>query len=184
MEKVLIMRKVSTMTKFLANWEVEADIILPMDLPFLRYDHPSSAYTVFLRNAQEVRPDIAFLTMQIVFDASSIQEARPIGKKLAKEFLDYLSFVSNLKVRLRALLHLFNWEPGARIDREALYFVRPQRHDDAPYKALNQRLLDTIGLLQTHSIAPRVQRAIKWFASGVASKTPDDQFTFFWLVIE
>jgi hypothetical protein len=172
------------MTKFLANWEVETDIILPVEATYLRYDHPSSVYTDFLRNIQEARHDLTFLSMQIVFDAPSIQEARTIGKTLAKEFVDYLSFVSNLKVRLRSLLHLFNWEPGIPAAREALYFVRSQRHDDTPYEALNQRLLDTIGLLQAHSIAPRLQRAIKWFASGVASQTPDDQFTFFWLMIE
>jgi len=172
------------MTKFIANLEVETDITLPPDIPFLCYNHSASAYTVFLRNAHEVRHDLTFLTMQVIFDAPSIQDAKAISKKLAKEFVDYLSLVSNIKVRLRALLHLFNWEPGNRADREAFYFTRSQRHDGAPYDALDQSLLDTIALLQSHPTAPRVQRAIKWFASGVASRSPDDQFTFFWLVVE
>src|SRR5262249_41550227 len=105
------------MTKFLANWEVETDITLPADIPFLRYDDPSSAYAVFLRNAQETRHDLTFLTMQVVFEAPSIRDARAIATKLAKDFLDCLSLVSNLKVRLRTLLHLFDWEPGNRPDR-------------------------------------------------------------------
>jgi len=79
------------MTKFIANLEVETDITLPPDIPFLCYNHSASAYTVFLRNAHEVRHDLTFLTMQVIFDAPSIQDAKAISKKLAKEFVDYLS---------------------------------------------------------------------------------------------
>jgi hypothetical protein len=37
-------------TRFLANWEVESDIILPQQIPFVRHEHPAGTYTVFLRN--------------------------------------------------------------------------------------------------------------------------------------
>jgi hypothetical protein len=171
------------MTRFLGNWEVETDIILPKGTAFLRYDHPASTYTAFLRNIPEAHNDLTYLSMQFVFDAPSLQEAKSIGEPLAREFLDYVSVVSNLKVRLRTLLQIFNWERGSGM-REALYFTRSQAHDDAPYEALQRPLLDTIALLQTHSINPRLRRAMRWFASGVASKIPDDQFAFFWFVVE
>ena len=163
------------MTRYLGNWEVESDLILPEGVPFFRYDHPTSIYTVFLRNIPEARNGVTFLSMQFVFDAPSLFEAKPIGEKLTKEFLDYLSLVSNLKVRLRTLLQIYNWEPGTGM-REALIFSRSEAHDDAPYSALDTALLETIGLLEQQSVVPRLRRALKWFATGIASPVPDDQF--------
>jgi hypothetical protein len=52
------------MTRFLANWEVESDIILSADLPFVRYDHPAGICTVFLRNIREKPGDLTFLSMR------------------------------------------------------------------------------------------------------------------------
>jgi hypothetical protein len=81
-------------------------------------------------------------------DAPSLAEAKTIGEQVAKEFLDHLSFVSNLKVRLRDIFQIFNWEPGGSGVRDCLYFTRSYSHDDAPYEALESHLLDTIGMLQ------------------------------------
>jgi hypothetical protein len=78
------------MTRFLGNWEVESDIILPENIPFLRYDHPASLYTVFLRKVPERPNNQAYLSMQFIFDAPTLMEAKPIGQQLAKEFLDFL----------------------------------------------------------------------------------------------
>jgi hypothetical protein len=173
----------AAMTRFLSNWEVESDIILPEGTPFLQYSHPAGRYTIFLRNLASPRLDEGFLSMQLVFDAPSLTQAKSVAEGMAKEFLDFLAFVSNLKARLRSLLHIFNWEPGHGM-REALYFTRSAAHDDAPYPALESPLLDTIALLQTHNVPPRLRRALKWFSNGVTSKSPDDQFIYFWFVIE
>jgi len=106
------------MTRFLANWEVESDIILPQQIPFVRHQHPAGTYTVFLRNLPETRHNFTFLSMQIAFEAPSLNEAKDIAEPLAKEFLDYLTFASNLRTRLRDLRHIFNWEPGNDGNRE------------------------------------------------------------------
>jgi hypothetical protein len=171
------------MTRFLGNWEVETDIILPEGVPFLRYDHPTSTYTVFLRNIPESRNDLTYMSMQVVFDAPDLKEAKAIGQDIAKNFLDYLSLVSNLKVRLRRLFQIFNWEPSSDI-RECLYFSPHSNHDDAPYEVLETKLLESIAFLQKQTLNPRLRRAMKWFANGIASRFPDDQFTFFWFVVE
>lgn len=172
------------MTRFLANWEVESDIVLPPEDPVLRYEHPAALYTAFLRNIPERRNDLTFLSMQLVFSAPSLMDAKSVGEQLAKEFLDYLCFSSNLKVRLRTILQIFNWEQNATGIREALYYSRSYAQDDAPYEALDQTLLDTVAILQTHPVTPRLRRALKWFGNGIASIYPDDQFTYFWFVIE
>ncbi len=171
------------MTRFLGNWEVETDIVLPDQIPFLRYEHPAATYVIFLRNITEKRHDLTYLSMQMVFDAPSLQEAKVTGEQLAKEFLDHLSFVSNLKVRLRTILQIFNWESGTGM-RECLYFTPSYAHDDAPYEALQPPILETIALLEAKPINPRLRRALKWFGNGIASSYPDDQFAYFWFVIE
>jgi hypothetical protein len=171
------------MTKFLANWEVEADIILPPETPFIRYNHPAGSYTAFLRNIPEQRTDLTFLSMQFIFDAPSLLESKDVGERSAKEFLDHLALTSNLKVRLRRLFQIFNWEPSLGI-RECLIYSPGYANDDAPYEALEQSLLETVSLLQTQDLNHRVRRAMKWFSNGIAAKAPDDQFAFFWFVIE
>jgi len=172
------------MTRFLGNWEVETDIVLPDGVPFLRYDHPAAAYSVFLRNIPEKRHELTYLSMQIIFDAPSLAEAKTTGEQVAKEFLDHLSFVSNLKARLRDILQIFDCEPGGSGMRDCFYYTRSYSHDDAPYEALEPHLLDTIAMLQAEPINPRLRRALKWLGNGVASSYRDDQFAYFWFVIE
>lgn len=172
------------MARFLANWEIESDIIVPAGTPFVRYDHPASTYTVFLRNIPSSRSyDLTFISMQLVFDASALFEAKDIGERLAKEFLDYLAFATNLKVRLRTLLQIYGWEPGTGM-REGLIYSRAKAQDDAPYEVLDNVILETIGMLQAHPISRRLRRALKWFSNGIAARSPDDQFAYFWFVIE
>jgi hypothetical protein len=62
----------------------EGDIILPNEIPFLRHEHPTGTYIVFLRNLPEKRHDIIFLTMQIVFDAPSLNEAKEVVGRLTR----------------------------------------------------------------------------------------------------
>jgi hypothetical protein len=166
-------------TRVLANWEVESDIIHPPEIPLLRYEHPHSTYTAFLRNIPERRNELTYLSMQLIFEVPSLMEAKSVGKTLAKEFLDYLSFASNLKARLRTVIQIFNWEPNQTDVREALYYSRSYAKNDAPYEALDQSLLDTIAILQSQPVSPRLRRALKWLANGVRSLFQDDQFAYF-----
>jgi hypothetical protein len=172
------------MPRFLGNWEVESDMVLPEGTPFLRYDHPASKYTIFLRNIREDRTDdFAYISMQVVFDAPQLFEAKAIGEQCAREFLDYLAFSTNLKARLRTLFHIYSWEEGRGM-RHGLIWTRPHAHDDAPYPVLTESILGTVGLLQANEAPPRLRRALKWFATAIASRAPDDQFAYFWFVIE
>lgn len=172
------------MTRFLGNWEVESDIILPDGAPFLRFDHPSGRYTAFLRNISEDREGQSFLSMQFIFDAPSLTQARDAGELLAKEFLDYIVLASNLKLRLRRILQIYNWEPGGPAMRDCIYYSPSATHGGGPFEALQKPLLDSVAMLQGHEIDPRLRRALKWFGNGVAARAPDDQFSFFWFVVE
>lgn len=171
------------MTKFLANCEVEAHLFLAPGLPVLRHDHPAGTYSIFLRDLQVKRGnDTPLLSALIVFDAPSLQDAKEIGENHLRDFLDYLTAVTNLTFKFHRTLQIFNWEPGNG-ERECIYFVGSKYHD-VPIPGLHQALLDTIATLQTHAVPPRLRRALKWFRNGVVAAAPDDQFFYFWLVIE
>lgn len=173
----------SEVTQFLANCEVEAHLSLHEGLKVLRYAHPANNYTVFLRDLRvEPASDPPLLSVQIVFAAAALHEARDLAERYLKEFLDYLVVVTNCKFRLRRILHIFNWEPGSGM-RECMYYVGASNHE-VPVPGLAADLLDTLALLQQHPVQPRLRRALKWFGNGVSAIYRDDQFTYFWFVIE
>lgn len=107
------------MTKFLANWEVETDITLPADIPFLRYDDPSSAYAVFLRNAQETRHDLTFLTCRLKHHPSVTPEQS--RRSLPKIF--WIIFPWSLTSKFAFVLSCI-FSIGSRvIERTAKHFI-------------------------------------------------------------
>ena len=126
--------------------------------------------------------DPPLLSAQIVFQAPSLKEAKDVAEENLKEFLDYLTFATGSKFRPCRIFQVFNWEPGEGMRESIQYagFSDP----DVPLPALDAEILQTVANLQEHVIDTRIRRALKWFANGVATFYLDDQFTFFWLVIE
>jgi hypothetical protein len=177
--------KASHMTRIMANWEADADITIPDATPFIRYEHPQGAYIVFLRKAPPEDNNPLKLSLQVICDAASLSEAEEITEAHAKEFLDYLSYASNLRTRLGRPQQIFDWEPISREHgmRDALYY-HTSPADKPPFAAIEPHLLETIALLQRTDVDARLRRALKWFSSGIGAQYQDDQFTFFWFVIE
>jgi hypothetical protein len=173
------------MTRIMANWEAEADITIQDGTPFLRYEHPRGTYTVFLRKAPPEENNPLKLSLQVICDAPSLSEANAITEVYAEEFLDYLSYASNLRTRLGKPQQIFDWEPSSREHgvRDALYY-HTSPADEPPFAAIEPHLLETIALLQTSDIDTRLRRALKWFSNGIGAQYQDDQFGFFWFVIE
>jgi hypothetical protein len=161
----------------MANWEAEADITIPDGTPFIRYEHPQGAYIIFLRKAPPEDNTPLKLSLQVICDAPSLSEANEITEAHAKEFLDYLSYASNLRTRLGKPQQIFDWEPSSREHgmRDALYY-HTSPADEPPFAAIEPHLLETIALLQRTVIDTRLRRALKWFSNGIAAQYQDDQF--------
>jgi hypothetical protein len=173
------------MTRIMANWDAEADITLPHDTPFMRYEHPQGKYLIFLRKAPPEQNNPLKLSLQLLCDAPSLAEAHDISESHAKEFLDYLSYTSNLRTRLGKPQHIFDWEPSTKEHgiRDALYY-HTSPTDEPPFAEIHPNLLETIALLQRNDLDVRLRRCLKWFSNGIAAQYQDDQFTFFWFVVE
>jgi hypothetical protein len=171
------------MMQFLMNTEVEGHISLAEGNSVLRYNHPTGKYTVFLRDLQvEPASNPPLLSVQITFDDATLNEAREVGTNHLKEFLDYLVLVTNNTFRCHRVMQVFNWEAGSGM-RDCMYYAGFVNHD-VPTPGLNSDLLQTVMLLQGQPVQPRLRRALKWFGYGVGSTSRDDQFTYFWFVIE
>ena len=173
------------MTRIMANWDVESDITLPDNTSFIRYDHPLGKYTAFLRKPPPGETNPVKMSLQVICDAPSLHDGNEISAAHAKEFLDYLSFASSMKTRLGKPQNIFNWEDATQEPgiRDAVYY-HTSPADEPPFAALDPKVLETISLLQKGEIDVRLRRALKWFSNGIAAQYQDDQFAFFWFVVE
>lgn len=173
------------MTRIMANWDLESDITLPDATPYVRYEHPQGKYVIFLRKAPAEETNPLKMSLQVICEAPTLHDASEISEALAKEFLDYLSYATSMKTKLGRPQYIFNWEVSHLEHgvREAIYY-HTSPADEPPFAALDPRLLETISLLQKDEIDTRLRRALKWFSNGVAAQYQDDQFAFFWFVVE
>ena len=56
-------------------------------------------------------------------------------------------------------------------------------HED-PEPLLNNDFMSTIDRLLACDVPAAIQRAIRWYRSGINATVPDDQFTYFWFALE
>jgi hypothetical protein len=172
------------MADFIANCEVEAHLSLEEGASFLRYEHPNQTYTVFIRNIQpKPGSDTPMLSVQITFAAAALQEARTVAEAHLREFLHFLTLITNNKFQLHRILQIFDWEKSADTRRDCIQYAGFDNYD-VPIAALNQEILDTVAIMQKHSISKALQLAMRWFSNGVGSPYREDQFAYFWFVIE
>lgn len=169
------------MAQFLLNCEVETRLHLAPGSTLLRYAHPRGVYQIFVRDLPfDPKGASPLLLVQVVFDAPSIEQAKDVGEGHILDFLNHLAFVANATFHLRQTVLIVEWRPDAGM-HPARYFAAVP---DAPILALHQDLLTTVAYMQQSDAEPRLRRALKWFRNGVAAEYTDDQFSFFWLVIE
>lgn len=173
------------MTRFLVNCEFESHVSLADESELLRYAHPKGVYEVFVRNLQvEEGSDPPLLSVQLVFEADDLANAKEVASKFLREVSDYIAFVTTAKCKVHRILQIFNWEASAPSGmREAMYYEGFKNHD-IPLPAMSSEVIETVALLQAHEVPARLKRAIRWFSDGVASQYQDDQFINFWLVVE
>lgn len=173
----------SFVTRWLANYEVEAHLALANGVPKLRYSHPSGAFDIHIKNLQTaLGANPPLLQVHILIDANDIQDVKDISERHLRHFLHVLSFATNSVFKIHALKHVVDWTPGG--EQRACINYEGFAGKDIPIPALEQSVLDAVRDIQAHDPPPRLKRALKWFANGVHAKARDDQFAYFWFVIE
>lgn len=165
-----------------AKLEIESECALPEGAPAFSYTDPRGGFMVRLSN-RVVRPLVEkpLLEMQLEFNAPDLRTADATVKPIARRFLYWLSFVTHCAFRIGRIERLIDWTPGLSMREQYVY------HADGPnmpQPVLVQELADTIALFNTEDAPPEVQRAIRWFANGVAVDLLDAQFQCFFFAIE
>lgn len=126
--------------------------------------------------------DRPLLSVQLVQPAMSLEQAKDTGTTRMKEYLHYLSFATNLPFRIHRLLRVVDWTLGLT-QRDCHQFEKFPG-SELPYAVLEKPIFETIERLFSIPMTPAHRRALKWFSAGVSAEYTDDQFQYFWLVVE
>ena len=171
-----------TEKRYLVEYEIESHGILD-SIDSVTFCHPKRDVTIELRH-KSVEPGqyFAVLSAYLVFEAKSLEEAQNNSDEILTEFIDMLTFITNMNFRIGDKLRIVDWTLGIE-ERECL-ILNKFPGDERPYPVINQPLLDSIQLLLSGNMPAELRRSLKWFSSGVSARFMDEQFQCFWFVVE
>lgn len=170
------------MGRWLSDYEVEAHLCIP-DGSQLLYSHPQGLFKLHLRNLRtETGTDTPLLSAQLILEAEDEDAAASRSRDLLRFFLDTLAFVTSNRFAIHQIVRVVDWTQG--VSRRQCVQFKGFPGADLPIPALDATLLKTVRALDNAEISPRLRRALRWFAQGVGSTYFDDQFQYFWFVLE
>ena len=167
--------------RFIADFLVESDIVLTREDKKLYYVHPNGDYEIHVSDAKAGEKPGANLSMQVILQSGNLDEAEEQARQIIRRFLHLLSFVTSTQFRIHRLVRLVDWTPGLK-QRQA-YIYSPE-YEGPPIEALSNGLLSTVVNLQKVGSSPLSETALRWFANGVGVTIMEDQFQYFWFVVE
>tara|TARA_R110001599_G_scaffold298022_1_gene502313 strand:+ start:2153 stop:3157 length:1005 start_codon:yes stop_codon:yes gene_type:complete len=171
------------LNQYLSEYELESIACLPEELDFLTLNHPNSSYEIRLSNKSvEVGAEHTILTVFVLYDAPSLDDAVEIGRTYIKEFTDYLTFSTSIKFKVGHLLTVADWTKGIT-DRHCYIFQRFPG-DERPYPIIDQQIIDSLETVLEAELSSKLKRVLRWFSRGVSAEYMDDQYQCFWFSIE
>src|SRR5216683_8058444 len=114
----------------IANYEIESDMSVVSDDIRLKLQHPKGQFEARIKNI--VRPDYStpfLLSLQITFDAPSLNEAGDIGQDRLVECLNMLAFITGASVKLHRTRQIVDCTPTEGT-RNCLVWADSFGHDD------------------------------------------------------
>lgn len=176
-------RNIMDSTRFLLDFEVEAHACINEELGKIFTTHPLDDYEVHLSNiAVEHGTDRPLLSVHLIVSSNNPEEARQIGTEKLREYLHLLTFITNFSFKTHRLIRIIDWTPGLK-ERLCLQYERSPKYDISD-PVLGEEYFKSIEMLQKTNISNVLKRALKWFSNGVSGPYLDDQFQYFWFVLE
>jgi hypothetical protein len=167
------------MKVWIGDFRVESTLVLPPDVTELRVKLADGEFT-FQNATRDDLPNEA-LAAQITIHADTIAEAEEIAKKRVNEVLDVLSFITSSKFRISRQRFLMDWSPGLKMRDQYAYGC--DKKDDR-WPDLAEEYLKTVAAIETLDGAKRLRAPLHWFAAGIRATAAEDQFQYFWFVLE
>ena len=168
---------------FLLDFEVESQGCLVDGLADITTRIESDGVQLRVSNL-DVKPGIdhPILSFQLILPGDDIQGAKDAGISWLNTYLNYLSFATNLPFRINKLIRTIDWTPGLK-ERDCHQYEKFPG-SELPHAVLDTTVFQSVEKLFTVDATSALRRALKWFSAGVSSEYTDDQFQFFWLVVE
>ena len=170
-----------TSTRWLSDYLVELELLLKPHAEKITYIHPEELFEIHLSNARSGEDGTGFLSAQVIVPAADIQTAERNTQTYLEKFLHLCSFITSTGYTIFSRLHLTDWTPGQH-QRQQYAYTRQTKSE--LFTELSAELLDTARMLQSWGVTPVLERSLRWFSAAVRARIMDDQFQFFWFVIE
>jgi hypothetical protein len=167
------------MKTWMGDFRIESTLILPADVPELRVMLPDSELSI--QNAGKDDPLNEALAAQIIVRADTIAGAEEIANARIREILDVLSFTTSSVFRISRRRFLMDWTPG--IDIREQYAYGQDKFDDRWPDLLSEYLV-TLAELEALGSIQQLRTPLRWFAAGIRAQIAEDQFQYFWFVLE
>jgi hypothetical protein len=168
------------MKRWYSNYAIRADFSLGDPSANLAFTHPVEVCEISICDSPE--DDIlGNLTFRLVFEAKDIESAAEKSAMLVEELVNYLSIVVNLPLTLGHHRFLIDWSKGIS-PREAYQYL-PAYKNKVP-KILGPQHLISVTKFQSAKSKFDISQILRWYAAGIRSSRLEDQFQFFWFVIE
>jgi|GEM_PF-783695 hypothetical protein len=167
----------------IANYEIESEISVVSDDVRLKLQHPKGQFHVRIKNI--VRDDYStpfLLSLQIIFESPSLEEAQDIVQDKLDECLNMLAFATGASVRRHRTKQIVDCTSAAGM-RECLVWADSVGHED-PNPFLDENIIVSIERLLQFDPPPAVRRALRWYRIGIHASVPEDQFQYFWFALE
>lgn len=167
----------------IANYEIESEISVVSDGVRLKLQDPKGQFQAYIKNI--VRNDYStpfLLSLQIIFEAPGLMEAKGLAEDKLVECLNMLAFATAASVKRRRTRHIVDCTPASGM-RDCLVWADSVGHED-PNPFLNESIIASIEHLLAFDPPPAVRRALRWYRIGIHASVPEDQFQYFWFALE
>lgn len=164
---------------WIADFWVESSLILPSSRPELRIKLPDCE--ISFQNAQQNALPTEALSAQIVVEAASIVEAEELANRRIREILDVLTFTTGNVFKISRPRFLMDWTPGVTV-REQYAYGQDNLRDRWPNFV--PEYLRTLANLESLNGIQELKTPLRWYAAGTRATVAEDQFQYFWLVLE
>jgi hypothetical protein len=166
---------------WIAEFRVESELGLTEGAKKLVYRHPTGKYEASLVDVKDDKHPDENLAVRIILEAADLATAEMETEAVCRGFLYLLSFATNTGFEIKRRTYVLDWSKGTFMRHGRVY---APRFEDDPTPALNDTILRTIAILQTWGVTPILERSLRWFANGIRSRVMEDQYQYFWFVVE
>jgi hypothetical protein len=167
------------MKKWLADYRIESRLMLPPDAPPIKLQIGEAEVTIS-NSSQNDSPNES-LAAQILILADDIASAEELALTKIREFLHLLSFTTGSGFRISRTRFIMDWTPGVAIREQYAY-----GHDDEieRWPDLDEKYFSTIREIERTPHAHKLRTALRWYSAATRGAVPEDQFQYFWFVLE